>query len=356
MKTIAFFDTKPYDKPQFNAINARYGWTFRFLDVRLNEETAPLARNADVVCAFVNDSINAAVVDELVRSGVKLIALRCAGFNNIDLKAVWNRLTVVRVPAYSPHAVAEHAIALLMTITRSIHKAYNRVREGNFLLNGLMGRDLFGKTAGIVSTGKIGKITAEILRGIGMRIIAFDTFPDAAWAQKTGAEYVSLEELCAQADVISLHAPLTRETYHMINEKSLARMKHDAVIINTGRGALIDTRALVKALKQQKIGGAGLDVYEEEENYFFEDWSGDILKDDTLARLLTFPNVIITGHQAFLTEEALTSIAETTMENIRLFFENGELPNEVCYQCADVGTERCSRKQKKRCFLPINAV
>lgn len=349
-KTIAFFDAKPYEKAQFEKTNQQFKFNIHYFDGHLDSETALLAHGADAVCAFVNDRVDAAVTAELEKAGIKLLALRCAGFNNIDLKAVWQKIHVVRVPAYSPYSIAEHAVALLLCMTRSIHRAYNRVREGNFLLNGLTGRDLHGKTAGVVSTGKIGKITAAILKGMGMRILAYDKYPDAAWAAQTGTEYVNLEELCARSDVISLHAPLNPETFHMVNEKTLALMKNDAIIINTGRGALIDTAALVNALKHKKIGGAGLDVYEEEEQYFFEDWSGKALEDDTLARLLTFPNVIITGHQAFLTEEALTAIAETTLNNIKQYFESGALVNEVCYQCEDISSSKCKRNQNLPCF------
>jgi D-lactate dehydrogenase len=342
MKTIVFFETKPYDKASFEKVNARqYGFKIRYLDVKLTHETAVFARDADAVCVFVNSRVDVAAAEELEKIGIKLIALRCAGFNNIDLKSLYGKIRVVRVPAYSPYAIAEHATALLLCMTRFIHKAYNRVREGNFLLNGLTGRDLHGKTAGIVGTGKIGKITASILKGFGMKLLVYDKFPDPAWAESIGAEYTSFERLCAQSDALSLHSPLTPETRHMINEKTLGLMKEDAVLINTGRGALIDTKALVKALKHKKIGGAGLDVYEEEENYFFEDRSGEALEDDILARLLTFPNVLITGHQAFLTEEALGAIAETTLENIRQFFDlfdllkdrqSGRLENEICWE------------------------
>ncbi|MDR2510072.1 MAG: 2-hydroxyacid dehydrogenase [Spirochaetaceae bacterium] len=334
MKTIAFFDTKPYDKKSFDAANKLYGYNIHYFDVKLNSETASLAKGADVVCVFVNDRIDAEAASSLAACGIKLIALRCAGFNNIDLKAASQKIKIVRVPAYSPHAVAEHAVSLLMCMTRSIHRAYYRVREGNFSLAGLTGRDLYGKTAGIVSTGKIGRITAGILRGIGMKILAYDKFPDESWAAAGGISYVPLEELCSKSDVISLHSPLTPETHHMINEKTLSLMKEDAVIINTGRGALIDTKALVNALKHKRLGGAGLDVYEEEEHYFFEDMSNEALKDDVLARLLTFPNVIITGHQAFLTEEALGAIAETTLKNVHDFFNSAPLVNEVRYDAA----------------------
>ena len=273
--------------------------------------------------------------------------MRCAGYNNVDLKAVWGRLHVVRVPAYSPHAVAEHAVALLLTLNRKIHKAYIRTREGNFTLSGLVGFDLYGKTAGIVGTGQIGRIAAEIFRGFGMEVLASDPYSNEAWAAEKGVRYTSMEELFRQSDVVSLHCPLTPENHHLINEKSLHLMKKNAIIINTGRGALIDTKALIHALKTNSLGGAALDVYEEEDEYFFEDHSTSVIKDDVLARLLTFPNVLITGHQAFLTHEALTAIATTTLGNIQKYFESGDLTNEICYRCTQ---KTCSRKETGRCF------
>ncbi len=353
MKTtrIAFFDTKPYDELYFDAANKDYGYSFEYFETRLDQHTVKLAAGADAACVFVNDRIDEAVIDSLLEHGVKLVALRCAGYNNVDIKAAYQRIHVVRVPSYSPHAIAEHAVALLFALVRHIPQSYNRVRDGNFLLNGLTGRDLYGKTAGIVGTGKIGKIVASILSGIGMRIIAYDKFPDTAWAADTGVEYCEFTELCKRSDVISLHSPLTAETYHIINKENLDLMKDNVILINTGRGGLIDTKALIHALKNHRIGGAGLDVYEEEEKYFFQDWSGAIITDDTLARLLTFPNVIITGHQAFLTDEALTAIARTTLENVRLFFAGGALPNEICYQCVGVEqTPDCNRSKTGACF------
>jgi D-lactate dehydrogenase len=344
---IAFFDTKAYDRQTFDKANEQCGFSITYLETRLDAQSAELARGADAVCAFVNDRVDAEAADILEQGKTKLIALRCAGYNNIDLRAVWHKIHVARVPAYSPYAVAEHAAALLLTLTRRIHQAYNRVREGNFLLNGLIGRDLHDKYIGVIGTGKIGKTAAAIFQGFGMRVLAYDKFPDEEWAEKTGAAYVALEELCEKSDVISLHSPLTPETHHLINERLLSLMKREVVIINTGRGALIDTKALVKALKKGRIGGAGLDVYEEEEAYFFEDWSAVAIKDDVLARLLTFPNVIITGHQAFFTHEALGAIADTTLSNISGFFEHGILPNEVCYKC---GRADCAKEKGKLCW------
>ncbi|MFQ3547859.1 MAG: 2-hydroxyacid dehydrogenase [Termitinemataceae bacterium] len=344
---LAFFDTKPYDREYFDAIVEGYHVHIKYFPMKLNADTASLAKGYDAVCAFVNDEIDAKTADILVEHGVKLVALRCAGYNNVDLQAVWGRLHVVRVPAYSPHAVAEHAVALLLTLNRRIHKAYIRTREGNFTLSGLVGFDLYGKTAGIVGTGQIGRITAEILRGFGMQVLASDPYPQASWAEAKDIRYVSLEELFSHSDVISLHCPLTPENHHLINDATLGLMKKNAIIINTGRGALIDTKALIHALKTNRLGGAALDVYEEEDEYFFEDHSATIIKDDVLARLLTFPNVLITGHQAFLTDEALSAIATTTLDNVQSYFERGELPNEVCYRCTQ---KTCSRKESGRCF------
>jgi D-lactate dehydrogenase len=345
--TVAFFDAKPYDRIYFDAANEKFGFNINYFETRLSAATVGLAANAAVLCAFVNDKIDGEVIAALEKKHLRLIALRCAGYNNIDLKAVWQKIRVARVPAYSPYAIAEHAAALLLALTRHLPQAYNRAREGNFLLNGLTGRDLHGKTLGVVGTGKIGKIAADIFRGFGMKIIAFDKFPDEKWAAASGAAYVGIDDLCRQSDVITLHSPLTPETYHLVNAEKLALMKKDVVLINTGRGALIDAAALVEALKNQRLGGAGLDVYEEEEDYFFEDNSLQAIKDDVLARLLTFPNVIITGHQAFFTAEALSAIAQTTLENIRQFLADGALPNEICYKC---GASECPRPQTGKCF------
>ena len=327
---IAFFDTHSYDKKSFVEANKAFNYEIDFRDYKLNENTAMTAQGFDVVCVFVNDVVNEAVIKTLADCGVKLIALRCAGFNNVDLKAAAAAgIKVVRVPAYSPYAVAEHGVALLMSLTRHIPQAYLRTKTANFNIEGLTGRDLFGLTAGILGTGKIGRIMADILMGFGMKIIAYDPFPNTKWAQEKSIEYVDLEEIFKRSDVLSLHCPLTEETKHIVNHDRMKMMKHDAVIINTGRGALIDSKALVHALKHGHIGGIGMDVYEEESKYFFSDWSTDIMTDDTLARLLTFPNVIITGHQAFLTTNALKNLADTTLENIKAFFSGNELVNEV---------------------------
>ncbi len=327
---IAFFDTHSYDKKSFVEANKAFGYEIDFRDYKLNENTALTAQGYDVVCVFVNDVVNAEVIKTLAGCGVKLIALRCAGFNNVDLKAAASAgIKVVRVPAYSPYAVAEHGVALLMSLTRHIPQAYLRTKTANFNIEGLTGRDLYGLTAGILGTGKIGRIMADILMGFGMKIIAYDPFPNEQWAKEKNIEYVGLDEIFQRSDVLSLHCPLTEETKHVVNHDRMKMMKHDAVIINTGRGALIDSKALVHALKHGHIGGIGMDVYEEESKYFFSDWSTDIMTDDTLARLLTFPNVIITGHQAFLTTNALKNLAETTLENVKAFAAGSELVNEV---------------------------
>jgi D-lactate dehydrogenase len=326
---IAFFDTKPYDEASFNEVNHQFGYTIKYHKEHLNIDNVALTKGADVVCIFVNAVVDAAVIDELVNNGVKLIALRCAGFNNVDLNAAKGRIKVVRVPAYSPHAVAEHTLALMLTLNRKIHKAYNRTREGNFALNGLMGFDMFGKTAGIIGTGKIAKILIEILRSMGLRVLAYDLYPDKAFAEKNGVEYVSLDDLYSNADIISLHCPLNKETEYIINKHSISKMKNGVVIINTGRGKLINTHDLIQGLKNKKIGAAGLDVYEEESHYFYEDRSNKVMDDDILARLLSFNNVIVTSHQAFFTKEALFNIAETTLQNINDFMDEKTLVNEV---------------------------
>ena len=327
---IAFFDTHSYDKKSFTEANEKIGYEIDFRDYKLNENTAMTAKGYDVVCVFVNDVVNSTVINILKDCGVKLIALRCAGFNNVDLKAADScGIKVVRVPAYSPYAVAEHGAALLMALTRHIPQAYLRTKTANFNIEGLTGRDLHGLTGGILGTGKIGQIMAGILKGFGMKVLAYDPFPNQNWASESGATYVSLEELFRQSDVLSLHCPLNEDTKHIVNHDTMKLMKHDAVIINTGRGALIDSKALVCALKYGHIGGIGMDVYEEESKYFFSDWSTDIVPDDVLARLLTFPNVIITGHQAFLTTNALKNLADTTLENIRAFSKGEELVNLV---------------------------
>ena len=345
MIKVALFDAKAYDRPSFERFAAMHDMEFRFLETKLNEDTVALAKGYDAVCVFVNDTVNAAVVDKLYEYGVKLIALRSAGYNNVDVKAAFGKIHVVHVPAYSPYAVAEHAIALLLTSVRRIHKAYNRTREFNFSLSGLTGFDLHGKTVGVIGTGKIGRIFIDICRGFGMNVIAYDRFP----AKDSGIRYASLDELLEQSDIISLHCPLTDETRHLIDGPAIEKMKKGVVIINTSRGGLIDAEALLKGIKSRKIGAACLDVYEEEADIFFEDRSGHILNDDILSRLISMPNVIVTSHQAFLTEEALDNIAGTTVNNILSYFNNdGICDNELCYRCGNI--ERCKKERKQRCF------
>lgn len=345
MIKAAMFDTKPYDRQSFEeALRNSSELSVKYFEPRLTEDTVQLAKGFDCVITFVNDDINGKVVDALYENGVKLIALRCAGFNNVDVKEAFGKIHILRVPAYSPHAVAEHAMALLLTSIRRIHKAYNRTKEFNFSLNGLTGFDLYGKTAGVIGTGKIGRCFAEICAGFGMKVLASDPFP----AKDLPGEYVPLDELLAKSDVISLHCPLTEENNHLINSESIEKMKNGVCLINTSRGALIDADALLAGLKSKKIGAACLDVYEEENDVFFEDKSGHIMRDDTLALLLSMPNVLITSHQAFLTTEALGNIADATVGNITSFFSGGELPNEICYHCGSA--DECRRKRRSRCF------
>lgn len=326
---IAFFDAKPYDIASFDNMNERFGFDIRYYKGRLNVNNIILTKDVDAVCIFVNDTADKAVIDALAANGVKLLALRCAGFNNVDLRAAKGRLSVVRVPAYSPYAVAEYTLALMLSLNRKIHRAYWRTRDGNFSLHGLMGFDMHGKTAGIVGTGKIARILIHILRGLGMRVLANDLYPDENYAREEGFTYVPLDELYREADIISLHCPLTDQTRYLINEDSIAKMKDGVVIINTGRGQLIHTNALIEGLKNKKVAAAGLDVYEEEGGYFYEDKSDKIIDDDVLARLLSFNNVIVTSHQAFFTREALRNIAETTLQNVLDFEEGRPLLNEV---------------------------
>ena len=340
---IAFFDTKPYDKTWNEPLSLEYGYDIKFFEHKLNADTAVLASGYEVVCAFVNDSLNNEVIDILYKGGVKLIALRCAGYNNVDFKAAYKKINVVRVPGYSPFSVAEHAAALMLSLNRKIHRAYVRTRDNNFSINGLMGVDLNGKTAGIVGTGKIGRVFLGICKGFGMKTIAYDPYP----VENPDFEYVSLNTLFETSDIVSLHCPLMPETKHIVNSDSLARMHSESLLINTSRGALVDTHALIDALRSGSIGGAGLDVYEEEEEYFFEDLSNEVLVDDDLARLLSFPNVLMTSHQGFFTREAMQEIAAVTMKNIHAFETGEALENEICYRC-DSG---CRKKEgQKRCF------
>ena len=326
---IAFFGAKPYDIASFDKVNEKYNYDIRYYKGHLNPNNVVLTQDTDVVCIFVNDTADAAVIDAMVDNGVKLLALRCAGFNNVDLKAAKGKLPVVRVPAYSPYAVAEYSLALMLSLNRKIHRAYWRTRDGNFSLNGLMGFDMHGKTIGIIGTGKIARILIRLLKGFGMRILAYDLYPDMKFAGEEGISYVSLDELYRESDIISLHCPLTDQTKYMIDKDSIDKMKEGVMIINTGRGQLINTNDLIEGLKEKKIAAAGLEVYEEEGEYFYEDKSDKIIDDDVLARLLSFNNVIVTSHQAFFTKEALHNIAETTLQNIEDFRCHRPLVNEV---------------------------
>ena len=320
---LAVYSTKQYDKKYLEQVNTEYGFDLEFYDFLLSEKTAKTAHGCEGVCIFVNDDASRPVLEELKNQGVKFIALRCAGFNNVDLDAAKELgMPVVRVPAYSPEAVAEHAIGLMMSLNRRIHRAYQRTRDANFSLEGLTGFTMFGKTAGIIGTGKIGLAALRILKGFGMRLLAFDPYPSAA-ALELGVEYVDLPTLFAQSDIISLHCPMTPENYHLLNRTAFDQMKNGVMVINTSRGGLIDSQAAIDALKNQKIGALGMDVYENERDLFFEDKSNDVIQDDLFRRLSACHNVLFTGHQAFLTAEALTSISETTLENLRQL-ENGE--------------------------------
>lgn len=345
MISVAFYDAKAYDRPSFEHYGSLNDIQFRFLETKLNEDTVELAKGCEAVCVFVNDAISKTVIDRLYELGVRLIALRSAGYNNVDVRSAFGKIHVVHVPAYSPYAVAEHAMALLLTSVRRIHKAYNRTREFNFSLSGLTGFDMHGKTVGVIGTGRIGRIFIDICRGFGMNVLAYDRFP----AQDSGLNYVTLDELFAQSDIISLHCPLTDETRHMIDSVAIGKMKKGVVIVNTSRGGLIDAEALLEGIKARKVGAACLDVYEEEADVFFEDRSGHIMDDELLSRLISMPNVIVTSHQAFLTEEALNNIAETTVNNILSYFNNdGICDNELCYHCGNI--ERCRKDRKERCF------
>ena len=325
---VAVFSSKPYDRTFLTAANAS-GHELKFLKPLLDEETVGLATGVDAVCIFVNDHADAGILERLAKGGVRLIALRCAGYNNVDLAAAKKlSLKVTRVPGYSPYAVAEHTVGLMLALNRKLHRAYNRVREGNFALDGLLGFDMQGKTAGLIGTGKIGAVVAKILTGLGCRVLAYDPFPSEA-CRSLGVNFVSLDELFAQSDIITLHCPLTAENKYLINTAAVERMKPGVMLINTSRGGLVDTLAVIGGLKSGRIGYLALDVYEEEEDIFFEDRSNVVIGDDTFSRLLTFPNVLITGHQAFFTREALENIAATTMASITRFERGEALPNEV---------------------------
>ena len=326
---VAVFSAKPYDKKFLQHANEQHDHQLKFFTPNLNSETVSLATESEAVCVFVNDVLDRHIIKTLHQQGIRLIALRCAGYNNVDLDATKELgIAVVRVPAYSPYAVAEHAIALILTLNRKIHRAYNRVREGNFALDGLLGFDLHGRTVGIIGTGKIGRVTSKILHGFGCRLLGYDLYPNQEFASQYG-KYVALEDLLRESDIISLHCPLTLQTHHLIDDKAIAKMKTGVMLVNTSRGGLIDTSAVIDGLKAKKIGHLALDVYEQESNIFFEDMSAEIIQDDVFERLLTFPNVIITGHQAFFTSDALSNIAKTTLNNITAIAQNKDCPNKL---------------------------
>ncbi len=326
---VAFFNTKSYDRKSFEEVNTTYRHELFYLEPSLNWDTRALAVGCKAICIFVNDKVDAELIQYLAENGVQLIALRCAGFNNVDLEAAHQHgIKVVRVPAYSPHAVAEHAVALILTLNRKTHKAYNRVREQNFSLVRLQGFDLNQKTVGVIGTGKIGRVFAQIMQGFQCRILAYDKYPSAE-VEQMGIQYVELAELWRESDIISLHCPLTPDTYHIVNRDALNQMKAGTMLINTSRGGLIDSPAVIEALKSRKLGYLGIDVYEQEDELFFRDLSETVIEDDTIARLIAFPNVLITAHQAFFTYNALQQIAETTLTNIKAFEEGNVLDNEV---------------------------
>jgi len=329
---IAVFDAKQYDIENFNRMNENYGFELKYHKEHLDIHNVILASDCDAVCIFVNAVVDAAVINKLVSFGVKLIALRCAGFNNVDIAAAAGKIKVVRVPEYSPHAIAEHTLALMLCLNRRIHRAFWRTRDNNFSLNGFLGFDMSGKTIGVIGTGKIGQVVVNLMKGLGMNVLAYDLYPNEGFAKQVGLEYVTLDEIYKRSDIITLHCPLTKETEYMIRDESIDKMKKGVMIINTGRGKLIHTKHLIEGLLSGQIGYAGLDVYEEEGAYFYEDFSDKVLTDDTLARLLSFNNVIVTSHQAFFTQEAMSNIAQTTMDNISDFFAGNELKNEVVYQ------------------------
>lgn len=326
---VAFFDAKSYDKDSFNATNKDFGFEIHYYKERLSMNTVELAKGKDAVCIFVNAECDARVIDRLEKYGVKLIALRCAGFNNVDLKAAKDHIPVVRVPAYSPHAVAEYAVTLMLALNRKVYRAANRTKEFNFKLNGLLGFDMYGKTVGLIGMGRIAKVLTGILEGFGMKVIAYDKYPDMEFYKQHNVTAVTLDELYAQSDIISLHCPLTDETKFIINKESIQKMKKGVMIINTGRGKLINTEDLIEGLRNHQVGAAGLDVYEEEQKFFYEDLSDKMIDDDKLALLLMIPNVILTSHQAFFTQEALHNIATTTLQNIKDWSEGKPLVNEV---------------------------
>lgn len=331
MITVSFYDAKPYDIEYFNNTNQQYGFDIRYIEAKLSVNTAVLSKGSDAVCAFVSDDVSEQVISALIDNGVKIIAMRCAGYNNVDIKYAQGKIPVVRVPAYSPYAVAEHAMAMLLTLNRRTHKAFLRTRDFNFSLSGLTGFDLHGKTVGVVGTGNIGSVFIDICRGFGMKVLAYDIIQNNPYA-----EYTDLDTLFRHSDIISMHCPLNNNTRHMIDRKSISKMKKGTFIVNTSRGALINSEDLLEGLLSEKLGGACLDVYEEESELFYEDKSQTIVKDNVLSRLICLPNVIVTSHQGFLTREALSNIADTTLENISAYFTDGSLPNKIQYKTVKI--------------------
>lgn len=344
---IAFYDFKPYENDFFEYEAKKTGIVFKYFHNRLNADTVAMAKGFDGVCGFVNDEFSEQVIHALSEYNIPLVALRCSGYNNVCLKAAYNRVHFLRVPEYSPSAIAEHAMALILTLNRKTHRAYYRTRDNNFNINGLLGFDLKGKTIGVIGTGKIGKTFIKILSGFGVNIRAYDLYPDTAFAKAYDVKYVALNDLYRDSDIISLHCPLTPDNIHMINAETIDMMKKGVMLINTGRGKLINTKDMVEGLKSEKIGYAGLDVYEEETEYFFEDYSSAVMTDDVLARLMSFSNVLVTSHQGFFTKEALSKIAAVTCNNIKSYFSDNALPNEICYRC---GNPECRQKSEGRCF------
>ncbi|GMQ58069.1 2-hydroxyacid dehydrogenase [Vallitalea sediminicola] len=337
MLKIAFFDTKPYDKEIFEVLNKDYNFEITYFEERLSDKTVKLTEGFDVVSIFVQDKASSFVVNKLHEYGVKLIALRCAGYNNVNFKAAQGKVHVVHVPAYSPHAIAEFTMSMMLTLNRKIHKSHNRTKDLNFSLSGLLGFDMYQKTVGIIGTGKIAKILIKILKGFECNVIAYDLYPNENSAKELGFSYVPLSTLFKESDIITLHCPLTKDTEYIINEKSINKMKDGVMIVNTGRGKLINSKNLIEGLKEHKIGSAALDVYEEEDKYFYEDFSVEGVYDDILSRLITFPNVLITSHQAYFTKEALNNIATTTLNSIMQFHEGRPLENEIAYICDENG-------------------
>lgn len=330
---VAIFDTHSFETKTLGEANLNFKYELNFLHFKLTKETASIAQGHEVVCAFTNDKLDKTVLEILSKGGTKFVALRSAGFNHIDLKAASDLgIKVARVPEYSPYSIAEYAVGLILTLNRKIHKAYNRVREGNFSLDGLVGFDLHGKTIGVIGSGRIGQAFIRIMRGFGCTVLVFDQYPNREFATETGCIYSNFSDVIEKSDIISLHIPLSKESIHLLNESIFKKMKRGCILINTGRGGLIDTKALIQSLKTGTIAAAGLDVYEEEENYFFQDHSGEVMQDDVLSRLITFPNVLLTSHQAFLTKEALSNIAQTTFKNISEFEQGLKLTNEVLPQ------------------------